>query len=153
DCGDGAPRLYETASGQERRRFGTAPVVDIESNSKAPPAPAPAGFIDLDMSGFTNRDVAISPDGRLLAYGQPGGSIALWDIAAAKEVAQLQGHQADVTVLTFSADGRTLASGSRDTSVLLWDVAKYVASAKRQPAKFDAATRWNELQGNDAVRA
>src|SRR5262249_5818262 len=63
------------------------------------------------------------------------------------------GHEGKLTTRTLVADGKPLASGSRDTTALLWDMTKYLADARPQAAKVDAAARWDDLAGTDAVRA
>ena len=68
------------------------------------------------------RDIAYSPDGRLLAMAVLA-DILLYDTGNGQEVARLAGHTGAVTDLSFSPDGKTLASGVDDGSVHLWDVA------------------------------
>ncbi|MCC6178679.1 MAG: TIR domain-containing protein [Chloroflexi bacterium] len=67
--------------------------------------------------------VAISRDGRLIAWGGVDGSIEAWDVVADRSVVRLPGgHSQEVFSLAFSPDGALLASGSRDTNVVLWDL-------------------------------
>jgi WD40 repeat protein len=68
--------------------------------------------------------VAISPDGKTLAFGGKDGTLKLWDVAKDKEIAALKGHTDRVVSLTYSADGKMLASGSADKTIKLWDVVK-----------------------------
>jgi WD40 repeat protein len=67
--------------------------------------------------------VAVSPDGKILATTRGDFKISLWDLIIGKEVEVLAGHQAPTWGLAFSPDGRTLASGSEDRTVKLWDLA------------------------------
>jgi WD40 repeat protein/energy-coupling factor transporter ATP-binding protein EcfA2 len=72
------------------------------------------------------RAVALSPDGRLLAAGTATGLILLWDLTgrpAAAPPAELTGHTAAVTSLTFGKQPGALASASLDGSVRLWNTA------------------------------
>src|SRR5262249_41208706 len=64
---------------------------------------------------------AVSPDGRTLALGSARG-IALWDMAARKEVRQIRGEFGACTSLAFAPDGRTLVAAHGDGTVLFWDV-------------------------------
>jgi WD40 repeat protein len=71
-------------------------------------------------------DVALSPDGRLLALGtfpEPGRGpiqVQLWDTATRRRMAAFESQ--DQTVPTFSPDGRTVAYHLGGGEVGLWDV-------------------------------
>jgi WD40 repeat protein len=67
-------------------------------------------------------DLALSPDGRLLATGRVAGDVELWEVATRQRVAGRRTHPATVTALVFSPDGRTLASGAEDGTLKLWEV-------------------------------
>jgi WD40 repeat protein len=71
------------------------------------------------------RGLAFSPDGRTLAVSSSLHSkIILWDLAAGRERARLQGHESPAISLAFAPDGRSLASGSMgDRAIFLWDLA------------------------------
>lgn len=70
------------------------------------------------------KEVAYSPDGRLIATAGTGQTVKLWDAATLQPSgAPLAGHTGTVTALAFTPDGKTLASGSDDKTVKLWDVA------------------------------
>jgi WD40 repeat protein/class 3 adenylate cyclase len=68
-------------------------------------------------------DLALSPDGRMLAAGREGGTVALWD---GKRRALLgkpfTAHNRDVLSVAFAPDGKVLASAGGDKAVKLWDV-------------------------------
>lgn len=66
--------------------------------------------------------LAFSPDGSLLASGDSGGTIRLWDINRGRVLKILQGHIRWVRSIAFNADGSLLASGSADTTVRLWRI-------------------------------
>jgi WD40 repeat protein/tetratricopeptide (TPR) repeat protein/tRNA A-37 threonylcarbamoyl transferase component Bud32 len=97
-----------------------------------------------NLSGFTGEviDLALSPDGRLLAsvtavkeltslaFVTQSSEVRLWDLGTGQAVRQLTGHRNHVRAIGFSADGRTLAAFA-DTSgrppddppqVHVWDV-------------------------------
>jgi WD40 repeat protein len=68
--------------------------------------------------------VAFSHDGRLLAVGHYGGTVALvstsdWKVSGRR----LAGHRERVTAVEFAPDDRTLVTGSADGTARLWDVA------------------------------
>lgn len=67
--------------------------------------------------------LAFSPNGKVLASGEVDKKIRLWDTAAGKQLAVLEGHTKQVAALAFSPDGATLHSAGYDATVRLWDVA------------------------------
>jgi len=74
------------------------------------------------ISKITISNIAISPDGRMLATGV-GDSIRMWNISNGKELSLLQGRTGTVTCVAFSPDGKTLVSGSKDHMIRLWNMA------------------------------
>ena len=67
-------------------------------------------------------DVAISPDGKVLATAGNEGAIKLWDANTGLELASINGHDGKVKHVAYSPDGKTLASASFDWTAKLWDV-------------------------------
>jgi hypothetical protein len=109
---------------------------------------------------FTTRQiarvfgVAISPDGRMMAWGDTAGTITLWDLAASQVRRRLRGHISYVEDLGFSPDGKTLASGSADTTVLLWDVTGQPAAGRPGPlSPKELQGLWDALAGPDGGKA
>ncbi|HYE79688.1 MAG TPA: AAA family ATPase, partial [bacterium] len=74
--------------------------------------------------GYALYAVALSPDGRWVATGvnQAVDGLTLWNRAAAKPVAHLQGHGAGVFGINFTPDSRRLVSSSYDRTVRVWSV-------------------------------
>ncbi len=68
--------------------------------------------------------LVFSRDGKALASGDEDGTIKLWDVAKAKELASFKGHTGGISSLAFSADSKVLVSGSEDKTIKLWDVVK-----------------------------
>jgi WD40 repeat protein len=97
----GVIRVWDVATGRQRRRFPDRPAVahpEVYS-------------------------LAVSPDGKVLAAGVGGGTLLLWDAATGKLLHRIQKHHNCIDSLSFSPDGRTLASASDDHTIRLWQVA------------------------------
>ncbi|NPV65869.1 MAG: protein kinase [Anaerolineae bacterium] len=78
------------------------------------------------LHGHTDwvRDVAFSPDGRMLVSAGRDGTIRRWDVAARQPIdPPLTGHTDWINGLAFSPDGSLLASAGRDRTIRLWDAA------------------------------
>lgn len=63
-----------------------------------------------------------SPDGVLLASGDRGNGLVLWEAESGNLYADLVGHKAAVTNVDFRMDSNLLASASHDGTVKLWDM-------------------------------
>jgi WD40 repeat protein/uncharacterized caspase-like protein len=95
------------------------------------------GFERLSKCIGSISSVAFSPDGRLVAAacnafeGKVEGTVTRyessykilrWELANARELPPMFGHELTINTITFSPDGKTLASGSSDKSIRLWDM-------------------------------
>ncbi len=83
------------------------------------------------------RDMAFSPDGRLLAVDDPDPwddiRFRIYDVATGQIVHRGSGHESRVTALAFSRDGRFLATGSDDATVLVWELPEAVTAGEPVP--------------------
>jgi len=68
-------------------------------------------------------DVAVSPDGKIVAACGKRVGVYLWDTDTARELKQLKGDESRQFGIAFSPDSKTLALGSKIT-VRLFDVAE-----------------------------
>ena len=67
--------------------------------------------------------LALSGDGKVLAVASGVNAVTVWDVAAGKEKAKLDGHTDAVHGVAISDDGTLLATGSHDRSAKVWDLA------------------------------
>ncbi len=70
----------------------------------------------------TTRELAFSPDGRLLVAGSPDGTVRLLDVDRGTMLRVLEGPTS-VLSLAFSPNGRLLAAASHDGTIWVWGVA------------------------------
>lgn len=68
------------------------------------------------------RDIALSPDGKLLATASADRNAIVWDLENARIEQILSSHSARVLGITFSPDGRLLSTVSEDKNTLVWSV-------------------------------
>ncbi|MGE3806437.1 MAG: protein kinase [Gemmataceae bacterium] len=67
-------------------------------------------------------DLALSPDGKLLATAGLDGSVVIWDRVNQRVRHTISAHRPSVRSVAFAPDGKTLASGGDDRHVRVWDV-------------------------------
>ncbi|MBW3543652.1 MAG: WD40 repeat domain-containing protein, partial [Planctomycetes bacterium] len=68
------------------------------------------------------HDVAVSPDGRLLATTGFDNAVRVWDARTGEERGRFTGHESAVFALAIAPDGRRAASGDFDGKVFVWDL-------------------------------
>jgi WD40 repeat protein len=93
---------------------GTARVWDVESGKTV---------LAIETGLDEVRAVVYSPDTTMIAAGGPREeeNLKIWNAKTGQLVANLKGHTATVTCLTWTADGKTLISGSYDRSIRTWN--------------------------------
>ncbi len=94
-CGAGPVRIFDPATGLERRRIGST------------------------EGGYSIA--SHSPDGRRLAAATWNGTLQVWDSASGVEQRHYSRSPTRVVVLAWSPDGRMLASGGFDGEVSIWE--------------------------------
>jgi WD40 repeat protein len=137
--GDNTLRLWDAASGRERRRL-SLPSFDVHAaftpDGKLLAGGCNDGFFRI-RDAATGEELrrfpvhkgdrfcalALAPDGRTLALAGRDKVIRLWRLDTGAEVRRLVGHQEGVGRMAFAPDGKTLASVGWDKTARLWDVA------------------------------
>jgi WD40 repeat protein len=66
------------------------------------------------------RDLAFSPDGKIIATADNLGTVTLWDAATGEFRNRLRGHYRLVSHIAFSPDSLRLASASWDSTAVIW---------------------------------
>jgi WD40 repeat protein len=76
--------------------------------------------VALNRYAASQRDVAFSPDGKLVALGG-GSTVRLWDPATGKEIVKAGGHQGTITALAMSPDGKLAVSKGDHNTIRVWE--------------------------------
>jgi hypothetical protein len=100
----------------------------------------------LPLGGRTkplSSTVALSSDGRLLAFESERGELTLCETATGK-IIDAWPSSGPVLALAFSPDGRRLLAGNHDSSALLW-------SLEPAPVRLDALKAMSDAQLWDAL--
>ncbi len=69
------------------------------------------------------KDVAFSPDGRLVATASADGRAIVWKARSGKRVRVVLDSKSGVNAVAFSPDGKLLATGGQDSGVRIWTLA------------------------------
>lgn len=86
--------------------------------------------------------LAISPDGKILAFSLLDNSIVLWDIHNNKAIGEpLTGPTNAILSLAFSQDGKWLASGGLENTIFLWEIGGESRTSKSLTGNGLAVTR------------
>src|SRR5262249_40056663 len=96
--------------------------------------------------------IALSPDGRLLAFLPASRDLQLWEVATGKLRSTFAGGTR-FTGLAFTPDGRALLAAREDTTVLVWGLAGQAEGARPVPTEGELTALWADLAADDGVRA
>jgi WD40 repeat protein len=133
---DGTIRVWEVATGGERRRF---------------QEPGP----NAHTASWTGTQfLAFSPGGQtLVSVASEDPFARRWDLVEGKELPHLATHRSWCGAVEFSANGRVLVTGSRDTTSLMWSGAAVArrAAAPTRPTSEALDRLWADIGHPDAA--
>jgi DNA-binding SARP family transcriptional activator/WD40 repeat protein len=72
-------------------------------------------------SGAADGEAAVTPDGRIAAFGLKSGGIVFMDMRTGKQTVGAAGHVGDVQNDAISPDGRLFVTLGDDAKVIVWD--------------------------------
>jgi serine/threonine protein kinase/WD40 repeat protein len=116
-------------------------------------AELPTGSVPVRSLAFgKNPRRSAAPPGRyLLAAGDAGGTVAVWDLTSRTPVSYCRGISREVDTLAFHPDGTLLATGGRE-EVQLWEVASGKPCLRIRPdAGLDYVTQVAFSPGGDRL--
>jgi WD40 repeat protein len=78
---------------------------------------------DLILYTTSATDASIlSPDGRILAYGEANGDLVICDLEIDREVSRFRGHTAPIGSIAISRDREFVATYCTDDSIKIWGI-------------------------------
>lgn len=112
------------------------------------------GSFEVDEHAWSvagSGQVAVSPDGRLMAWFDPAWKLRVYEVCTGKIVLRFE---EDYSSIAFAPSGWRLATGCKaDSSILIWDLPMLFRS---QPSPFKDSSPdalWAALMAADAVQA
>jgi WD40 repeat protein len=118
---DPEAHLYALAAQWRRQREGAGGAPWVESL-----LPLRGALDGVDAVLWHDAQVlcaAFDPSGTRLATGSwaDGHNVRVWDVATARSLQVMAGHEGEVRAIAWSADGKRLATGSRAHDARIWD--------------------------------
>src|SRR5262245_44331410 len=115
---DDFARLWDVATGKELRQFRLRD--ENAANPTAPTTPGLPRTMPVSAIGMPSR-IALSPDGKALAYSSSVPQVRLFDVASGKELRTIQTTRGGGSVL-FAPDGKSLAVQDFSGPIRLYEV-------------------------------
>jgi WD40 repeat protein len=111
----------------------------------------------INHGGIIN-DVALSPDGTIVATVGSDPAPRIWDAVSGETLGVLEGHTGAVYAAAFNPNGEELVTASADGTARIWDVSVAAGEGKEEaatgpPAGLSAGGPWWLLAGTDGLWA
>jgi WD40 repeat protein/serine/threonine protein kinase len=90
-------------------------------------------------NGLSRSCLGFSPDGTILASGDVGGFVVLWNPQTHKELGRFKAHPGFVRATRFREDGKRLMTSGDDQTLRQWDVPSCQAADVRYMATLATA--------------
>jgi hypothetical protein len=97
--------------------------------------------------------IALSPDGRVLAWAGKDRVIRLVDLHSGRELRRLEGHPATIMSMRFMPDGKSLVSGGIEGAALVWDLEDLKLPTPARAGQAVTNVLWDHLADADARQA
>jgi WD40 repeat protein len=83
-----------------------------------------SGKVLKSFAGHENwvRDIAFSPDSRMLVVADHEKSVHIWDTKTWECVRLLSGHEGEIHSVAFSPDGKYLATSGDQGEIIIWGI-------------------------------
>ena len=101
---------------------GTVHLWDISTGTRLKTLTVPFTFWESVEGYLAITILSFSHDGSILATGNRGGPVRLWDVSTGTLIQTLRPSGGDITSILFSRDDNVLATLIENDTVRLWDV-------------------------------
>src|SRR5207302_5942126 len=131
--------LFVTAASPEKAVFSAGADRSVRAWSLARSA-----VTGTRMAGHESwvTSLVLLPDGKRLLSGSWDGTVRVWDVETAKELAVLEAHESKIYAVAVSPDGKRAASAGGNGEVFVWNL-----EDNSQVARLEGHDEESEVNG------